>query len=300
LFYTNNHSALSAANYFNHLNGAPKDYNNRNQFGGRLGGPIKRNKAFFFVLIDDQRYLERVNVISAVLTGPARQGIFRYLTAGSPGGTARRNGNIGSATPSVDQSGNVLTSANGVPLNLNSFNVFTQVGDPNWTQVDPVWFSQCMSKYIPLPNNYTVGDGLNTAGYQWQRTDSDIDGASGQSPNPNRNHDTLRFDYFINDKSKVNFVMTREHDWGVTGPTGLPDYPAGYLGDAQRGPNFYTAHWTYTITPSILNEFRSGTSEIHGWVPGRWIWAACWNGASENSGLASTAQPPAPVSASQR
>jgi hypothetical protein len=49
-----------------------------------LGGPIKKNKAFFFVLIDQQRYVEKQNVVSTVLTAPARQGIFRYLTKEQP------------------------------------------------------------------------------------------------------------------------------------------------------------------------------------------------------------------------
>jgi hypothetical protein len=290
LFYTNANSAFSASNYFNNLIGAPKDYNNRNQFGGRIGGPIKRNKAFFFFLIDDQRYLERVTAVSTVLTGPARNGIFRYLTAGAPGGTARRNGNATSTTPSVDLSGNILSSAGGSPLYLNSFNLFTQVGDPNRTQIDPVWFGpQYLGKFMPLPNNYTVGDGLNTAGFQWQRTDNGVDGATGQSANPNRNDFTLRFDYQVNDKNKLNFVVTRERDWGVTSQTGLPDYPAGYFGDVQRVPNFYTASWTYTITPTILNEFRFGVKHDTWQGTSPLDLGCCWNGASENSGLASTA-----------
>src|SRR6185312_3564541 len=72
LFYTNGNSAFNSLGYFQNLVGAKKDYANRNQFGGRLGGPIKKNKAFFFVLLDDQRYVERINVVSTVLTGPAR------------------------------------------------------------------------------------------------------------------------------------------------------------------------------------------------------------------------------------
>src|SRR5262247_2239803 len=56
VFYSNRNSALASQGWFQNLVGAQKTFNNRNQFGGRLGGPIKQNKAFFFVLIDEQRY----------------------------------------------------------------------------------------------------------------------------------------------------------------------------------------------------------------------------------------------------
>jgi len=261
LFYTNANSVLTSKTYFQNLQGQPKDYFNRNQYGGRLGGPIKKNKAFFFALIDNQRYLQKVNVVSTVLTEQARQGIFRYLTAAS--GCAappctRRNGNAFSGTPSVDINGNILTSSGGVPLSLNQFNLFTDVKDPNRTGIDPVWFGPQYLKRLPLPNNWTVGDGLNTAGYQFQRREEGIDGATGQSPSADRDHLTLRFDYQVSDKNRVNFVMSREHDWGVSSQTGQLQYPAGYIGEVQRNPRFYSAAWTSVITPSLLNEFRFG------------------------------------------
>src|SRR5262245_1222607 len=109
LFYTNKNSAFSSNGWFQNLSGAPKNYVNRNQFGGRLGGPIKPNKAFFFFLYDGQRYVEKTQIVSTVLTEPARRGIFRYLTENAPGGSSRRNGNAFSTTPSVDLAGNVLT-----------------------------------------------------------------------------------------------------------------------------------------------------------------------------------------------
>jgi hypothetical protein len=282
VFYTNANSALTAKTYFQNLQGQPRDYYNRNQYGGRLGGPILKNKAFFFILFDNQRYLQKVNVVTTTLTEQARQGIFRYLTAGSPGGTARRNGNAFSNTPSVDLSGNILTSAGGAPLYLNQVNLFTQVRDPNRTQIDPVWFGPQMLSRLPLPNNWTVGDGLNTAGYQFQRRESGIDGATGQSPSANRDHLTLRFDYQVNDKNKVNFVMSREHDWGVSSQSGQLYYPAGFIGDVQRSPRFYSASWTNTLTPTILNEFRFGYKRDTWQGTSAFDLGCCWNGAGIN------------------
>ncbi|MEO5923667.1 MAG: carboxypeptidase-like regulatory domain-containing protein [Bryobacteraceae bacterium] len=259
VFYTNNNSALSSNDYFANLRGAQKSYTNRNQYGGRLGGAIVKNKAFFFVLIDNQRYVEKVLTTATVLTQSARNGVFRYLTEGAAGGTTRRNGNALSGTPSVDLNGNILTRnpTNGASLFTNQFNVFTDVKDPNRTRLDTGWFSQYMNR-MPLPNDYSVGDGLNTAGYRWYRRQYGVDGATGQSANPNRDHLTTRFDYQINDSNKLSFTMTREKDFGVTAQAGLPDYPNGYFGEVVRKPDFYTIQWTKVISPSLLNEFRFG------------------------------------------
>jgi hypothetical protein len=282
LFYTNNNSALTAFPFFDKLTGAPKSYQNRNQYGGRLGGPIWRNKAFFFVLVDNQRYLEKQLVTSTVLTEPARNGIFRYLTAGAPGGTTRRNGNAFAVTPSVDINGNIRTVAeNGQPLFLNSFNVFTDVRDPNRSRIDPVWFSSQYLKRMPLPNNWTVGDGLNTAGYQWLRRHEGLDGSTGVSANPNRDHLTTRFDYQASDSHKLTFTMSREVDKSVNAQTGLPAYPDGYFGDLVRTPRFYTVQHTWVISPTVLNEFRVGYKNDTWLGTSPMDRGCCWNGRKE-------------------
>ena len=148
---------MNAQGWFQDLVGATKSYTNRNQFGARLGGPIKKNKAFFFILTDDQRYLEKVNLVATVLTPNARQGIFQYLTqnaTGTNGGVTRRNGNAFSTSPSVNLAGQTLTTdpATGTPLFLNSFNLFSDVKDPNRTKIDPVWFGPQYLTRMPAPN----------------------------------------------------------------------------------------------------------------------------------------------------
>ncbi|MBI4471397.1 MAG: TonB-dependent receptor [Acidobacteria bacterium] len=294
LFYADENSALKAKGWFQNLVGADKSFQNRHQFGGRIGGPIKRNKAFFFVLYDGQRYLEKQNVVSTVLTAPAREGIFRYLTEnalGASGGASRRNGNAFSTTPSVNLAGNILTAnpTTGAPLFVNSFSLFGDVRDPNRTRIDPVWVTPQLLRRMPLPNDWTAGDGLNTAGFRWLRRHPGSDSATGSSPDTNRDTFSIRFDYQINDKNKANFRMSREEDWGVTGQSGLPAFPDGFFGEARRFPGTYNAAWISTISPTVLNELRWGLriSNSTRWSP--FHMRCCYRGKAESDIIKSSA-----------
>src|SRR5207247_136909 len=106
LVWTNRNSKLDANSWSNNFQGVGKDYYNGNQFGGRVGGPIIKNKTFFFFLFDGQRYLTKSYFTGAVLTDPARNGIFRFF----PG---VQNGNALSNSPTVDRNGNPIL--NGQP-----------------------------------------------------------------------------------------------------------------------------------------------------------------------------------------
>ncbi|PYS34212.1 MAG: hypothetical protein DMG14_30090, partial [Acidobacteria bacterium] len=136
--------------------------------------------------------------------------------------------------------------------------LFSDVKDPFRTRIDPVWVGPQYLKRMPLPNDWTVGDGLNTAGIRWQRRLAGLDGATGDTQTTNRNQYNMRFDYQLNGSNKVSYSLTRENNWGVTGQTGLPDWPGGYFGEIRRDPTFSTASWISTISPTIVNEFRWG------------------------------------------
>ena len=71
--------ALNANNAINELHGRPKSPYHYNQFGGMLGGPIRKDRHFFFVNYDGQRNTQP-NVV------------FLNLPAKAPRATPRRGG----------------------------------------------------------------------------------------------------------------------------------------------------------------------------------------------------------------
>src|SRR5262249_39797858 len=51
----------------------------QNEFGGNLGGPLWRNKLFFFANYEENRAPSQSLATNLTLTQEAQQGIFRYL-----------------------------------------------------------------------------------------------------------------------------------------------------------------------------------------------------------------------------
>jgi outer membrane receptor protein involved in Fe transport len=68
--------SLDANNYFAKRANQPKPTNNQNQFGGNLGGPIVRNRAFFFGDFEATRIEQGVLRTGRVMTENERNGIF--------------------------------------------------------------------------------------------------------------------------------------------------------------------------------------------------------------------------------
>jgi Carboxypeptidase regulatory-like domain/TonB dependent receptor-like, beta-barrel len=70
--------ALDANNYFSKLLGAPKPKRERNQFGGAVGGPIVRNRTFWFADYEGLRDQEGIPRVRQVPTADEKAGLFRF------------------------------------------------------------------------------------------------------------------------------------------------------------------------------------------------------------------------------
>jgi hypothetical protein len=106
-YWFNNRDLLPKPGYTT----APRDVIILNQFGGRLGGPIRipkvfdgRDKAFFFVNYEEYRIPEQTTRQRTILSEAARSGIFRYTT--NPTGVnlytlAAANGQTSTPDPTI-------------------------------------------------------------------------------------------------------------------------------------------------------------------------------------------------------
>jgi hypothetical protein len=262
-FWANHNSALDASTWFNNYNGVPKNYDNRNQYGGRIGGPIIRNKTFFFLLFEGQRDLKRENATGNTLTAMARQGIFRYF----PGAD---NTNANNANPAVDRNGNPVrpTNATGDLRAIDLFGNCTFNGapvancssyrDPLRSAISNSAYMQETLRRMPVPNEFTGGDGLNQATIRFTRRVDGLDATLGNGPDVNRDQYNIRIDHNFNSKNKLSFIGTREKTWGNATQAVLRSWPDGFDGIAVKRPDVYIITFTSTLSSSLLNELRVG------------------------------------------
>jgi hypothetical protein len=116
---------LNANTWFNNRNGNPKPALLNKQGGGRIGGPIMRNKAFFFVNWEETRTPSGTSRQRFLLSTPAQQGIYTYTSGGVTRSIdllalAAANGQTSTLDPTIRQVLADIRSSTGVAGGVNS------------------------------------------------------------------------------------------------------------------------------------------------------------------------------------
>ncbi len=225
---------FNANEWENNLNGIGKRQFVQHIPGFSAGGPIFKNRTFFFVNAQWLRALDTAARTRLVYTSSARRGNWRYVRNG-------RNFPAGVTGASVDASGNVLPG-----VNLGTYGVVTN--DPARIGLDPS--TQNEINQTPLPNNFTVGDGLNIAGFSFS------------APQREKQHDVvIKVDHTFNSR---NTFFARVA-WGrqdtlcdqVNG--GEPRFPGlPCVVNTERTPRNLAFNWRWNPTPRITNELVAG------------------------------------------
>lgn len=222
----NRNSEFTANTFFNNFSGVARPFLNRNQFGGKVSGPIWKNKLFFFAGYEGFRLRQSVTANRTILLPLARQGIFRY------------------------------NDATGV---LRSINLFTlaqtalPAGQNPPTGIDPVIQSRILANLPAQGNNAALGDGLNTTGLTFSVTS-----------NQDREGFSSRFDFDMNDRNSFSGVYHYKKE--INERTDLSAqqggvaccYTSSPLGFQDAHTPFLSVSWRWAPVSNITNEFRGG------------------------------------------
>lgn len=262
LFEYLRNTALNANDFFNNQSGGAVPKFIQNTYGGLIGGPVIKNKTFFFFNIQRQKTLQETVRNRTVLTASAKAGIFKWNTA--------------AGTQTYDIVAN----------------------DPRKLGIDPTVKTQSLD-LLPAPNNNDLGDGLNLAGYRFnnstpsQNQQWTAKGDHNITPN---HHVFLRWSYQTNTsydalnnvdstfpgqptgtQGGTRWGFSAGSDWNLT-PTTVNEFRTGHQSSTVvffrprvAGPSIISNDYTDPIATgfsqgrnSPVNEYTDNLTKIKG------------------------------------
>jgi len=248
VFYFHRNTALNANEFFNIAKGGLTPVLLLHQWGADGGGPIIKNRTFFFVSYQGNKIIQTAPITQSfgeptVLTALAKQGIFRFLRGGA-NSTSLVDSKTGALLPST------ATCSSTVTTNcVDTYNIF----DPtkNLSGKGPDASVNGVLGTFPAPNDFTIGDGLNTAGFNWNPP-SQFVGPFWMG----------RLDHKFNDSNNI-FFRWAQRDYNTTQgdflngrPQVFPGFPP--LGEVFRIGKNAAFSYRKVFSPNVVNEFTAG------------------------------------------
>jgi hypothetical protein len=236
-FWEAENSVFNANTYTLNAEGIKKPSSHLNDFGGNLGGPIWKNKVFFFLNYESETqptaYGDSTQVFTGgpAGTGSAQAGDFTYETATG-----------GENTVNLLQ----IAANNGFPSSVNPViaGLFTQMNG-------------YLSKGTILPGQYSAVSGGTQGGTNCCVLPVTNTLAWTQPYISKLRYPTARLDYQI--APKLAFHFSWDLQWFQA--SGAPNYPTNSLqSDSWKSTYFTTSSGLdWTITPHLINQFTYAT-----------------------------------------
>ena len=222
LFEFVRNEALNARNFFASANPVKPQFR-RNQFGGVIGGPVRRNQTFFFADYQGQRQTIGRTIISTVPTALQRQGIFTEAISGR--------------VPAIYDPATTTPVPGGNPARSQFANNTIPA-----SRFDPV--ARNLLQRYPLPTS--AGTANNYRRLENESVDQD--------------QFSFRIDHRFTERDQMFARLTRFEESFIP-VTPLPDgsgVTTGTLGPQSTTSWSFASNYQRTLSSNLLNELRIG------------------------------------------
>lgn len=252
-FVFHQNSGLDANTWSNKYSGTPRAGYNQNQFGAAVGGPIIKNKLFFFGNYEALRWGTEGLSSSSIPTS-AMRGITgtvgTYDTASTCTGAQAGYADFSTLYSTYEtQLWNTGVTATNTTGGWQNESIFPN----NCVPINPnnvlATFLTAHPSAFPLPNHPVVPGGYSVGGNY-----------SGEQSSIQRNDQgDIRLDYTLNGKDSFTGKYSYGDAWDM--PTKVPVSAVIPLTDDYPFLNA-VGTWTHIFSPTIVNNARAGLTRL--------------------------------------
>jgi len=259
-YWYHQNDELNSNDWFRNRRGVENPEWRDNRYGGRIGGPIWKNRTFFFVH-EEERHFSTQSVFQRLVPSAAlKVGILKFKDAGGVVRAFNLN-----PTATLDP------AACSAPCNDNDPLIGTMLPadngtlDPRVKGLNPAIAAEWAN--MPPPNDFSAGDAALRAPF-----------FTSTVPNISNEHfAVLRLDHKINDK--WDFMGSYRYSTSAIVPPNIQEDVGGIAKGCQKGvpcalasrplqPRFLVGGLTGRLTPNLVNDFHFD------WLRHWWSWIA--------------------------